>query len=76
MTPREGAPSDAWIRANSEVRGSLATTVVSGAELVLWALTAAAAGATLILFARRRRRHDDPALATDPALDHALDREG
>ncbi|WP_407335037.1 hypothetical protein [Dietzia kunjamensis] len=76
VTPREGAPSDAWIRANSEVRGSLATTGVSGAELVLWALTAAAAGATLILFARRRRRHDDPALATDPALDHALDREG
>ncbi|GAA1739972.1 hypothetical protein SAMN06265174_10387 [Dietzia kunjamensis subsp. schimae] len=76
VTPREGAPSDAWIRANSEVRGSLATTGVSGAELVLWALTAAAAGATLILFARRRRRHDDPALATDPALEHALDREG
>ncbi|MVZ90142.1 hypothetical protein GQF49_06565 [Microbacter sp. ANSKLAB05] len=69
VTPREGAPSDAWIRANSEVRGSLATTGVSGAELVLWALTAAAAGATLILFARRRRRHDAPALATDPALD-------
>jgi hypothetical protein len=76
VTPREGAPSDAWIRANSEVRGSLATTGVSGAELVLWALTAAAAGATLILFARRRRRHDDPALATDPALDPALNREG
>lgn len=80
VTPREGAPSDAWIRANSEVRGSLATTGVSGPELVLWALTAAAAGATLILFARRRRRHDDPAFAVDsaldPALDPALDREG
>ncbi|MFI8695530.1 thrombospondin type 3 repeat-containing protein [Dietzia maris] len=83
VTPREGAPSDAWIRANSEVRGSLATTGVSGTELVLWALTAAAAGATLILFARRRR-HDAPALAADPALaaapplaaDPALDREG
>ncbi|MEB8325799.1 hypothetical protein NGF75_07335 [Dietzia kunjamensis] len=75
VTPREGAPSDAWIRANSEVRGSLATTGVSGAELVLWALTAAAAGATLILFARRRR-HDDPALAVDSALDPDLDREG
>ncbi|UVE96617.1 thrombospondin type 3 repeat-containing protein [Dietzia sp. B32] len=54
LTPREGAPSDEWIRANSEVRGSLATTGVSGTELVLWALTAAAAGATLVLFARRR----------------------
>ncbi len=75
MTPREGAPSDAWIRANSEVRGSLATTGVSGPELVLWALTAAAAGATLILFARRRR-HDDSAFAVDSALDPALDREG
>lgn len=68
LTPRGGAPSDEWVRANSEVRGPLATTGVSGAELVLWALTAAAAGATLILFARRRH-HDGPAHDSDPGLD-------
>lgn len=60
LTHREGAPSDEWIRANSEVRGPLATTGVEAAELVLWAVTAAAAGVTLILFARRRRSgHDE-----------------
>lgn len=58
VTPREGAPSDEWARANSEVRSSLPTTGVGAVDLLLWALTAAAAGTTLILFAKRRRTRD------------------
>ena len=57
VTPREGAPSEDWTRANSQVRGSLAETGVGVVDLLLWALTAAAAGVTLILLARRRREH-------------------
>lgn len=57
VTSREGAPSSEWARANSEVRGSLATTGISGIDLLLWALTASAAGALLILLAKRRRQH-------------------
>ncbi|MBB1054271.1 hypothetical protein, partial [Dietzia sp. B44] len=55
VTPREGAPSSEWARANSQVRGSLAETGVGATDLLLWALTAAAAGVTLILWASRRR---------------------
>ncbi|MBC7296456.1 MAG: hypothetical protein H5T79_08970 [Dietzia sp.] len=55
VTPREGAPSSEWARANSQVRGSLAETGVGATDLLLWALTAAAAGVTLILWATRRR---------------------
>ncbi|AWH96539.1 thrombospondin type 3 repeat-containing protein [Dietzia psychralcaliphila] len=55
VTPREGAPSSEWARANSQVRGSLAETGVGATDLLLWALTAAAAGVTLILLASRRR---------------------
>lgn len=57
VTPREGAPSEDWTRANSQVRGSLAETGVGVVDLLLWAHTAAAAGVTLILLARRRREH-------------------
>ena len=64
VTSREGAPSSEWARANSEVRGSLATTGVSGMDLLLWALTASAGGALLILLAKRRRQND-PAVGSD-----------
>lgn len=58
IVPRDGAPSEDWARANSQVRGSLAVTGVAAADLLLWALTAAAAGATLVLLASRTRRRD------------------
>ena len=64
VTPREGAPSQEWARANSDVRGSLASTGVGAIDLLLWALTASAAGAVLILLAKRRR-HDDPPAGSD-----------
>lgn len=55
VSPPEGAPPSEWARANSQVRGSLPTTGVGVADLLLWALTAAAAGATLVLLGSRRR---------------------
>lgn len=55
LVPREGAPSEEWARANSQVRGPLAVTGVDATDLLLWALTATAAGVTLILLASRRR---------------------
>ncbi|KAA0918774.1 thrombospondin type 3 repeat-containing protein [Dietzia sp. ANT_WB102] len=64
VTPREGAPSQEWARANSDVRGSLASTGVGAIDLLLWALTASAAGAALILLVKRRR-HDDPPAGSD-----------
>lgn len=59
ITPRDGAPSEEWARANSQVRGALPETGVGAADLLLWALTAAAAGATLILLTSRRRQEPE-----------------
>lgn len=61
---RQAAPSAAWQRANSQVRGELATTGVDIVQLVLWSLTALAAG-MLLMFLFRRRDSDPDGADTD-----------
>lgn len=59
VTPHDGAPPSEWARANSHVRGSLAETGVSVADMLLWAFTSLAAGITLMLLISRRTDSSD-----------------